>query len=166
MRFITIILVIWCALILGGCSVDLEAARAELAKLEQQSKELRDYVAKNQAVLDQLKALAAATGDQTFIDAAAKIEVGLSQAAAKLPDVEATLKASQEKLGQLEKDAEGKVPWYSVVGVAVWTLLPRLTTLIPVIGPYLSPLAALMANMHWNVAATKKQKEDDAGQKT
>jgi hypothetical protein len=159
MRFITIILALWCALILGGCSVDLEQARAELGKLEQQSKELRDYIAKNQSVMDQLKALAASTGDQTFAAAAEKIQVGLSVAVAKLPEVEATLKAGQEKLGQLEKDAEGKVPWYSVAGGLLLAIAPRV---LGILFPAAKPFAELVAEWGWKALATRRQQQADA----
>jgi ABC-type transporter Mla subunit MlaD len=159
MRFITIILALWCALILGGCSVDLEQTRAELAKLEQQSKELRAYIAANQSVMDQLKALAAATGDQTFAAAAEKIQAGISVAVAKLPEVEATLKTSQEKLAQLEKDAAGKVPWYSVAGGLFLAIVPRV---LGVLIPGAKPIAELVAEWGWKALATRRQQKADA----
>lgn len=158
MRTVFAALVILPLLFLAGCGVDLERAKADLAKLEAQATELRQYIEKNRGAVEQLKALAAATGDKTFAEAAAKIEVAISVAVSKLPEVEATLASSRSNLSQLEADAQGKVPWYTVAGGLFLAIVPRV---LGAFVPPAKPLAEFVANLAWNAMATKKQKAED-----
>lgn len=157
MRFLPLALL--AALLLTGCGIDKERVAAALATAEHQATNLQAFIAATAPQVEALSAAAADTGNPTAAAAAAKLLAAYEAARAALPATVEAIEAARATLASLEADAAGKVPWYAVAGGLVLTWLPRLAGMLI---PALQPLAAAWANLHWNTAATPKQKESEA----
>ena len=143
----------------GGCSVPLDEYRAQLAALEQRAAELQDFVERNAPLLAQLDELASRSGDPAIATAASRLAASVAAARTALPEVTATLQDVRARTAQLEADAAGKVPWWSVAGGLLLALVPRLAGAAV---PPLKPIAEILAEWGWRALATRRQQRADA----
>ncbi len=140
-------------LLLTGCGVDKARVEKALADAQRTAQSLAAFVAATEPQAEALAAIAASTDNPTAAAAAAKVLATLRAAQEALPKVNATIVATQEQLAQIEADANGRVPWWSVLA-SVLLIVPR------VLGA--GPVAEAIANGLWSIFATKRQKAADA----
>ncbi len=147
------------ALLLGGCSgIDKERAAAALAAAETQATHLAAFVTATAPQAEALAAAAADSGNPTAAAAAARILSAYEAARAALPEALAAITTAKHQIAQLESDGAGKVPWWSVAGGLLLTMVPRL---VGALVPPAKPLAEFAADLLWRVTATKRQKSAD-----
>ncbi len=147
-------------LLLSGCGSTVDRAQVEqqLAAAAEKVAKIEAFIVDNKPVVEQLGKLAEQTGDETLKAAAAKLRATVDAAIAALPTAKTELDAIKTTVGQLQADADGKVPWYAIAGGLALQYVPRIASMI---FPQLAPLAALFANFTWSATATKKQKDED-----
>lgn len=150
MKFMLPILLLPLLLLTGCAGVDKSRVEAELVKLEQRASELKAFIDHNAPLVLQLQALADQTKDPQLQAAAAKIAASVATAQAALPVVADAIESTKAKVTELEEDAAGRVPWWSLLAPAGLLL----TRMIPVVGP-------AVAEMAWALLASKKQKAAD-----
>ena len=163
MRFL-LLPIIACCLMLSGCEfgsgVDRAQIQAQLDAAAAKTAQIEAFITANKPLVDQLGKLAEETKDPELLAAAAKLRATVEAAMAALPTAKAELDAAKQTLAQLEADAAGKVPWYTVVGGALLWLAPRV---IGALVPPAKPVAELVAEFAWKAMATRRQKAADPG---
>jgi hypothetical protein len=156
--------IIACCLLLTGCEfgtgVDRTQIQTQLDAAAAKTAQIEAFIVANQPLLDQLAKLADETKDPDLIKAAEKMRATVNAAKAVLPTAKAELDAAKQTLAQLEADAAGKVPWYTVVGGALLWLAPRV---IGALVPPAKPVAEFIAEFAWKTMATRRQKAADPG---
>jgi hypothetical protein len=155
------------ALLFTGCgTADKTRLESQLATAQQRAEQLRQFVAVAAPQLEQFAAIAAQTGDPKAAKAAADMAAAVTTAKSALAEVDGVITATRSALAQVEADADGKVPWWSVLGLVAVKYGPRVLGAalagVPYVGPALNAIAALLANADWNASATRKQKDEDA----
>jgi hypothetical protein len=105
-----------------------------------------------------MAAAAADSDNPTAAAAAARILAAYNAARAALPEALAAITTAKDQLAQLEADAAGKVPWWTVAGGLLLTVVPRL---LGALIPPAKPLAELAADLLWKATATRRQKQAD-----
>lgn len=161
MRYLLLPIFALC-LLLAGCDsgADREQVQMHLTAAATKTAQIEAFITANQPLLDQLAKLAAETKDPDLIKAAEKLRATVEAAKAVLPTAKAELDAAKQTLAKLEADAAGKVPWWSIAGGILLTVVPRA---VGAFFPPLKPAAELAAEWAWTAMATRRQKAADPG---
>jgi hypothetical protein len=146
-----VLLVLAGLLLLPGCGgVDKARLEADLQTAEQKRQQLAHFVDATEPQLRALLAVATETGDPKLAKAAADVGTALVAAKSALAEVDGVIVAAKASLAQVEADADGKVPWYTVAGGVLLTVLPRV---IGAVFPVAKPFAEIVASLLWTATA-------------